>query len=367
MILSLGFFVILSINIAKIKTKKQVEEANTTYAELITAIEKKQNKAEANLLYSNDSGAQKLFNEIKDLLEQLPRNSEEQEETYTVFKNYYDAQMEKTRKVERIDNAIELANFTKLNAGAKPDNVVFIDSAQKVYVADSTQKSIYQLETPSNLTTIITDLSGAIDTLSMPILINDNVYYYNQKQILKLSAENNNLSNLQINTVTSPENIIAAGSYSGRLYLLDKNNGQIYRYNLNAGSFSSPYSWIQAKTDFSTAVDMAIDGHVYVLKQNGEILRFLRGQIDDFNLEKIDPPLENASKIKISTNNKFIYILEPQEKRLLLFDKTGQFILQYKFESLNMLIDFWVNEGAKTIYLLNNASLLSFTATHLEE
>ena len=147
-------------------------------------------------------------------------------------------------------------------------------------------------------------------------------------------------------------NIKAAGTYNNRLYLLDAENNKILRYNRNGNSFSPAYSWIGESAILKNAVDMSIDGHVYILNSDGEIFKFLRGIKQDFNLESVDPKLENPTRLFVSFEKKYIYILEPSKQRLLIFDKTGQFILQYKSDTFTNLKDFAVDENNKIILCL---------------
>ena len=81
----------------------------------------------------------------------------------------------------------------------------------------------------------------------------------------------------------------------------------------------------------------------------------------------VDPPIESAQKIFVSPDNKFIYILEPQAQRLIIYDKTGQFILQYASSALTDTKDFTVDEANKVIYFLNDTRVLKIEATHLDE
>ena len=110
---------------------------------------------------------------------------------------------------------------------------------------------------------------------------------------------------------------------------------------------------------------MDIDGFVYVLKNNGELLEFAKGKKEDFSLEAIEPALTHATKVIVSQKEKYIYILDAAEKRLIIFDKSGKFINQYTSDKFNDLKDFAINETSKKIYLLNNTSVYSIDTKHL--
>ena len=78
------------------------------------------------------------------------------------------------------------------------------------------------------------------------------------------------------------------------------------------------------------------------------------GAVDDFNQDIIEPPLESAKKIFVSKENDFIYVLDSKNSRIVLFDKDGRFLEQYKAKNLGSIKDFIVDETNKTIYILSD-------------
>ncbi|MEA3463927.1 MAG: hypothetical protein U9R14_02540, partial [Patescibacteria group bacterium] len=368
-IIAIICLILLAQNLLVLNLKNKKIKYQQIYTNLIKSIEQKQNQVAANLLYSNEIGAKKLLNEIKELLPQLPQKTKKQKEQYNLLNGEYKQQLEKIRHVIKIESLNELANFTNLNGQANPINLIFISGAKdKIYVGDSEQKSIYSFDLTDNLATAITDFKLPIKKFNCPVADkNNNIYYFNLDSIIKLDAETEKITNLTINLTDNPQNIASASSFNNRLYLLDKQNNQIYRYNKTANSFTGMQAWIKEKVDFSNAVSMSIDGHIYVLKSNGELLKFLSGQKQKFEIEIIEPALEQPAKVIISPEQKYIYILEPSEQRLAIFDKTGKFLLQYRAGQFTDLKDFTVDEANKKIYFLNKASIYEIKAVHFEE
>ncbi|MCK5061519.1 hypothetical protein KAR28_03125 [Candidatus Parcubacteria bacterium] len=356
---------IFSANIFINRQKQQKTEVENNYRELTRLIEKKHNQAEASLLYSNDAGAQKLFNEITELLEQLPQLTDEQKQKYQDFKNKLELQLEKTRRVVRLEEINELANLSKLNSQAKPINIFYSPATEEIYAADPQDKSIYVLEN-DNIITTVTDLGKPINDLKFPAAAGeDSVYYFNNGSIIEFSAKDEAMRDLSINLLHDASQFIGADTFSKRLYLLNRQVNQIFRYNRTGDSFSNAYAWVQESADFSEAVDMSIDGHVYVLLSDGQALKYLRGKKIDFKLEPVDPALSNPTKIFASEEQKFLYILEPDEERLVLYDKSGQFILQYKAPFLGNCLDFAIDETNKKMYFLSGTSIYFAPAPHL--
>lgn len=357
-------FFVQNLFILNLNNKKT--EKGQDYTNLINLIEQKQNQTEASLLYNNEENAKKLLDEIKPLLAQLPQETEKQTEQFNQFTEKYNQQLEKIRHVIRINSPSELADFANLNSNAQPINLILVNSI--IYAGDSQQESIYSLNLTGNLITAITDLKLPINELKYPTVDkNNNVYYFNLDSIIKLNTETEEITNLTIKFADSQQDIAGIDSHNNRLYLLDRQNNQIYRYNIGQNSLTNSQPWLNEKTDLADSVDISIDGHIYALTDNGQLLKYLKGQEQKFNLEKIDPELERPDKLIVSPELKFIYILELTNKRLVIFDKTGKFLLQYKCSQFTDLKDFTVDEATGKIYFLDGTSVYEVEGTHFEE
>ncbi|MCD4762032.1 hypothetical protein K8R32_03680 [bacterium] len=360
--------VLFGINIFSAKRQQAITEERENYSDVTALIEQKQNQAEANLLYSNEEGALKLFAEITELMNSLPQKTEEQKLLFEQFNTKFNQQLEILRQVVHITELKDLANFKNLNSSADSENIIMIDEKNKLFAADSSQKSIYILDTNNLLATTLMDLEQPISTLHYPAQNSQgNIYYLNGSSIIELNSETETLSTIAITLTGAAENIVDIEIYNNRFYLLDTDKKQIYRYNKSGQNLSAAYAWVRETIELGGAIDLSIDGHVYVLKKDATVLKLLRGTRQDFALEKIDPALEQPTRLFVSPDDKFIYILEPSTNRLVIFDKTGQFLIQYKFDNLSDLKDFSVDEKNKLVYLLNSNNVVSFSPPHFNE
>lgn len=368
MVIAAVCLLLLAQNIIILNLKNRKIENEQEYTDLIQQIEKRQNQTEASLLYSNEEAAKKILEEISVLLGQMPQNTEEQKNKFNEYKNKYEQQWEKIRRVFRIESPAQLADFSNLNSNANPENIIISYKQNKIYTGDSSQKSIYTLDLKDNLITAIAEIGQDINSLDYPIIDNDNnIYYLDYNRVIKINGETEEISKLPINLEGERNNIISADTYNNKLYFLDSKNNQIYRHNISSSNIGGSYSWLTEKTDTSGAVDISIDGHIYVLKNNGELQKYLKGQKQDFEIEKPDPEFKNAQKFIVSPNLKYIYILEPDSRRLVIFDKTGKFLMQYQSEHFTDLKDFAVDEAVQKIYFLNGTLIYEIDGTHFEE
>ncbi len=367
LVVAVGALFLLAQNLLVLSIKNNQIEEEKAFTNLVKPIEQKQNQVEASLLYGNEDGARALLSEIKDLMAALPRDTEEQIQQYKTFEEKLNEQLEKIRHVVKIENPKEIANFSNLNPEAKPKNLI-ISPNKKIYAGDASQETIYSLDTSDNLITAITGVSAGMKNIKYPLLSkNEQIYYLNNTNVIELNSETEEINSLTIDLSGNPLNVVAAAGYNNRLYLLDKKENKIYRYNKRPAGFTEEISWLKEKADFSNAVSLSIDGRIYVLKADGTLLKYLKGVSEDFELDIAEPAIEEATKVTVSPELKFIYILEPSKQRLLIFDKTGDFLMQYKVEQFTDLKDFIVNETTKKIYFLNGSSVYEVDGVHFEE
>jgi len=307
-------------------------------------------------------GAGKLLPEVNELLKQLPQNNQQQKDKYNELLAKYQVQMEKISHVIRT-SPIELANFINLNSKAKPNNIILVKD--KIYAADAAQKTIFSIDRASKLTTSINMTVPAINRLDYPSLDkNNNLYYLDSNKISILDTKSEKISNLDINYNGNLEKITAFKLYNNRFYFVDSAVGQIYRLTRANNLLANSTPWLNSKEDLSKIVSLDIDGDVYLLSSNGEILKYTKGKKQDFSLTAVEPALNKAAKLIISPEQNYLYILDPQNKRLVVFDKTGKFDSQYTSNKFDNLKDFQIDENNKKIYFLNNTTVYSVDMIH---
>ncbi len=156
----------------------------------------------------------------------------------------------------------------------------------------------------------------------------------------------------------------AIDSFSGNIYLLDAANDQIYRYAPNASGYAANatnYFPANAKPILNKAVDMAIDGDVWILNDNGTVLRFRSGASISFELGALPTPLKNPTAIFTQAAVDALYIADAGNHRIVEFDKNGKFVRQFKADAANdsvftNLQDLIVNDTKRKLYFTNTGA-----------
>ncbi len=168
-------------------------------------------------------------------------------------------------------------------------------------------------------------------------------------------------SNSQVEDAETWGEIRSLAGYGGNLYLLDAANNQIHKYvpsEKGLSAQSTPYFAGDAQPVLNKAVDMAIDGDIWVLNDNGTILRFRGGAPVSFSLGPLATPLKNPVAIFTQPEVDSLYVADAGNQRIVEFDKNGVFVRQFKpyaqkgdvFQDLS---DFTVNETKRKLYFIS--------------
>lgn len=182
------------------------------------------------------------------------------------------------------------------------------------------------------------------------------IYLLTQDAILKANKPAGTTTTL-IRNNNQWQAAVGIGKYSENLYLLDKKANQIFKFVPNGTAYSkSNYLTAGITPNFSKAVGMSIDGSVYTLYQDGNIIKYTRGSPDTFTLAGFDNPLTNPTKIYTDAESN-VYVLEPSKQRIVMMNKSGTFQSQVQSEKLKNAKDFEVREKDKLLYFLSDGKL----------
>ncbi len=156
----------------------------------------------------------------------------------------------------------------------------------------------------------------------------------------------------------------AAETYLRYLYVLapdrtTSGKNQIYKYERLQDRYGPPASY-NLNGDLTGAIDLAIDGNVYILKEGGGIVKLFRGESQPFQVRQApENLLVNATKIfKVQDGN--FYILDPKDKRIIVLADGGAsgeatYLRQYviKTEQLGQLQDLYIDPDQAHLYAMD--------------
>lgn len=143
--------------------------------------------------------------------------------------------------------------------------------------------------------------------------------------------------------------------FGGGLFVFDKSNSEIYKYSaVESGGYGSRRRWLAPGLfpDFSDVVDMAIDGDIWLLHQDGRLGRFRRGAPAGFKLSGLPDEFVSPQSVSVPTDGSRVWILD-NSSRVVAFNKeSGDYAGQWQFENI-AATDFAVSEQSGKIFLLS--------------
>ena len=153
-------------------------------------------------------------------------------------------------------------------------------------------------------------------------------------------------------------------SYSKYAYILDPVENQVWKYERQRSAYTgaSPYN---NGADLSRAVSFAIDGSIYILSDDGTIQKLFRGEKQDYSFRDIPSTPFSGQNVKIFTTDEhdYIYVLDPDNARILVFTK-GERFATYKKQVLFGLPDardFTVDSSGQKINIVTADKIYEFS------
>lgn len=346
--------IIFTVSLMWINNNKKVEAIREAYLNQIKEIEDTINNANIRLIYKNDKESLVLINQASLLLANLPKSTPEEIENYDNLNTQITTQKNKLLHLERkipqlvteiISQGVpsDIQTITRLKNGT-----LAIGANNTVYIINPTDKKIIK-ELKSDISNIVFSSTEDENT----------IFTSGQNSVLgledeKLESRTIDWGNIQIKDLYL---------YNSHIYALDADQEQIFKYRNNGSGYNTKQAWITNKGNISlkNAVDLTIDGNIFVLTNQGTIYKFYAGDLTETIQVKIEPALNNPTQIVKKLDYNYIYILDPDSKRILILSQRGELIKQLLFDSLDQSIkSFEVDESSKSIWI-SSGNKLYFT------
>lgn len=334
------------------------------YEEQVSAVQSTIEKASGAIIYKDEDQARKLYADALALAKALPADTDDRAKTAAGLQSQIESAFNDLRHLVNIPEPTLLGDLAPNAATGR----ALVSSGASVYVLGS-DKKLYLLDGAKRA---LGATDASVGEIGVPVSAtseDDTILALDDRPgVDRIDAENKlvQLTNVQ---ATSGVRWTDIALYNGKLYVLEPTTGQIIKYNpASGGDYDGGTKWIRAKsTDLSDAVSMTIDATVFVLKQNGHLVRFVGGSEVGWTQGVADPAIASASDVWTSVASAYVYVLDPGTERLIVYAKDGgSLVTQYRSDAFQDLTDFLVDETNKTIYFLAGSKLYSITASHLK-
>ena len=146
-------------------------------------------------------------------------------------------------------------------------------------------------------------------------------------------------------------------SYQNYLYLVNPEKRNIYRYSYQNGELSEAIGWLIDKQDldFTNIVDISVDGDLWLSLADGQILRFNRGYRQDFALSGLDQIPDSQLLISTRENIDKLVLLDSDQHRLLVVNKTGQVIKEIVSQELAAVSDIDLAMDGNSVFAVSGS------------
>ena len=351
MLAGTALIVVLIFSVSITRRNNQHQTADNQFTAVAASVKEKQGDIFRYAAVDNISSALGVLNQALTDLEQTQPYSEEKIAEKDALRQELLTENDRIQKIVRINNPEEIFNVISVEAGATAASVTTVDG--QIYVADKNQANLYTLNLLDKQIGSFSLPSSA--SLSRPVVYEGVAYYLAGGEEL-VAISNGEASIINVNQEVSPGSPI--GFYNNRLYVLDKDANQIFRYNKSGNSFGSRTNWSGNDNNFSDASDIGIDGDIYVAQENGDLMRYHIGAKQDYKSTTIEPAIRADRLIvgpEASDNN---YLLDSRNQRLLVISKGGTLEKQYLFNQA--VDDFTLSEDKQTIFILSGNKVFQF-------
>lgn len=152
----------------------------------------------------------------------------------------------------------------------------------------------------------------------------------------------------------------AMESYLRFLYLLVPQRNQIYKYERLNNRYGPPFEY-NINGELQNAVDMAIDGDIYLLEREGSILKLLRGEQRPFTIRNLPlDALAGATRIVKPSATANLYLLNPERSTVVVLSSDedlgeSSYLKQYLLEGeqVSQLRDLAVDEEEAHLWVMD--------------
>ena len=311
-------------------------------------------RADGDLVYQNDEGAAALVKQATDLASGLDTKTADRKTAKAKLLQQLDNLHQRLRKELRVDQptvAYQTNDGTLGSLTVSGKNLVVVNTTAtsgtilNVLLNDQLTNSITLPATATAVANIATSKSGVLALTT-------------QKQ-LALAVLAKKSASLMAFTAPSAQSTAAMSLYNGRLYVIDPTGRMIWRYT--GTGFIDEKAYLKVPSDaLANAKSIAIDSNVYVGTSNGQILKFLSGDLQTWGNTTIDPAPGVMSALWTSADVDRIVALDATNKRILVLDKNGGLVNQIVSSAFNQPSSLTVDSVAKKIYVSDGQKVLQF-------
>lgn len=351
--LAFAFFVVGGAYLSYQKNK--TENQKNFYRKIITEAQEKQHKADTALVYQDEREARLRLEEALQSL---------QGTDFLYFKEEAEfLAQDVNKRLNKINGLAELNDIQSIfdfgDIGLTFKATRIFGHGDNLFFLDAFSKDIYKynLQERSSSGLVITPARDDERLLAGDWTKDRLIFYSSQNKLYFYDPSANAFTSYGVKLIKQDAAVRDLAFYKGIAYVLDGNNKEVIRYipvNLdsNGGTllFKNPSENL---LKYPTSLSVAAASTFYFLESDGEIKKYRNGLWESVAVNT--PALfKNPIKIRLGFKYSNLYVLDPAAKKIIILNKSGKIIRQYFSNQFAHLLDFWITDDEKIIYLLDD-------------
>lgn len=155
------------------------------------------------------------------------------------------------------------------------------------------------------------------------------------------------------------KSIAALATYSGNLYVLDPQGGEVWRYLPGGDGFDSERAALLGGVDLADARAFTVDGDFYILG-GSSVRRFRPPRELTPLLQGIDRPIASAAGLAGDAQRQLFYVGDRGGRRVVVSDREGVYRRQYRHPQFADLRGVALSADGSIAYVLTGDGLYTF-------
>ncbi len=343
----------------------QVQQAS----ELLHEARTKKEAAATALIYDNREQARNLLSDAERLAEKLKNTALYQEQTNTLVREIMSVQdrLDKVTRVRSEDSQL-VGNFASVMTNTAPSQLLWLQGS--LYSYDHTNNTIAKMTTDGAVEVVnqTTQGIGFFTTATAHQADKSLVLATDSPGIALFDTKAGVLQSQEISLPSNDPEIQSLATYGNRIYLYDKSASNIYGYSKTLRGYSGGNAWITNK-EFprNNITDIGVDGYIYTLHQDGTISKLLKGTPVDFQLGRVQPAISGSAKLIIDENLRHLYVFDPPNKRVIIFDTVGNLNRQIYLGDSSRAQSVAVSADETKLYILDSTEVFEISLLQQQE
>ncbi len=312
------------------------------------------NKAEAQNIFNDETGAKSSIASATTEMAKIPAKKQYESDIQAIQKRIDDLN-HSLEKVTYLDNPAVIADLGNTSAQAQAVGLAKIGT--QLFSFDNQNHQLDIID-QAKKQTITVPVDPSIGQVRKVVTMSD--------KSIALLNDKNEIYQYALGASTTKSLAVGANvkdieSYGGKLYILQDN--KVTKNIATKDGFNSGSSWIKGNPDLTKSISIAVGDGVYLGQTNGQISFYNSGSLANFKVSTINPVLSSPAQIYTNLDSLYVYVLDPQNQRVVIFDKQGNLKTQYTSKLFTGLKSMALSERDKKIYVLSDNKVYAIDIT----